>query len=172
MVLGGRVAWADAGSRQALHEVRRAREAVPRGREGSALRDDAGQSPARGIPGDSPASPFQAGIGWHCKEERLVYRVVAHLNPADCWAATKFWQQRWNVHHWTVLILAREGLLDAAIEQHSQVRRFRCRNEAAVLRHPEVLRLRLERSKSGQERAAAPLPKGAPKRVNGRWVRQ
>jgi len=92
--------------------------------------------------------PFTAGHGVMDTEEQVVYRVVTHLNPADGWASTAFWQDRYKIFHHHVLELARLHFLDAAMEEGSQVRRFRCRNEEALKADPILKRLRGRATKS------------------------
>lgn len=105
-----------------------ASKALPRDREGRPV-------DLAPIPAQSAQSPYRAGVAVRDSEEGATYRMVKHLDPREGWATTMFWQERWNIAHADVLRLVEVGLLDAAIEEGSQVRRFRCRDEHAVLHH-------------------------------------
>lgn len=187
VVVRGQVWYADREAREQLVLRQKAREALaPADRHGEPLTGMS--SPSRGVAGASAPLPFRAGVGFRCPEDRLDYRIVSFLDPAGGWATTAFWQKRWRLTHGGILELARNGLLDAAMLECSQVRRFRCRDEASVLASDVVARAALKRRREAQdtlrgdsERAGgvASSPRtspartrraGSPRRVDGRWV--
>lgn len=158
LVLGGRSHYRNAEAREA-ERLRRKREgATPRGRTGELMEER--ESPATAIPPSSPRSPFRAGTGFFCPQDRLTYRVVASLDMGGGWVTSEFFQRRWLIAHSAVLGLARAGLLDAAMLEGSAVRRYRCRDEARVLRSEPVLRAALKRRQDAQ----GPEPKRVPKK--------
>lgn len=154
IVIGGRAYYRSAEAREVERTRRRREGATPRGRDGELMAGES--SPALAIPASSPLSPFRSGTGYLCPTDRVVYRVVAELDMTSGWATTEFFQRRWLVPHAGVLGLVRAGLLDAALLEGSSVRRYRCRDEARVLRSQVVLRAALKRRQSAQV---------APKRV-------
>jgi len=84
------------------------------------------------IPPDSPDSGFRAGVPYEDDAEDVVYRIVARLNVAEGWGTGAFWMQRWGCYYADILAFVRKGWLDAAIEEGSSVKRFRCRDELRV----------------------------------------
>lgn len=107
---------------------------------------------AAAIPPDGPAAPFKAGRAYYDSTEDLVYRCVSATVSPIGWAPTEFWQDRWKIQHRDVVELARRGLLDAVVYEGSQVRRYRCRNEAA-LRQSRYFQRMCERAQSRHDRA-------------------
>jgi len=85
-----------------------------------------------GIPADSPESPFRSGVAARDRIEGIMYRIVRRLDPTDGWASTEFWQDRYKVRHRDIVLFVEMGYLDAAIEEGSQIRRYRCRNESGL----------------------------------------
>jgi hypothetical protein len=116
----------------------KASRALPRDRLGDPV------DCAQAIPPTSAQSPFVAGVTLVDKEEGLSYRCVTRLDYLDGWGVTAFWQKRWDVDHKAIVAFASAGLLDAAVEAQSQVRRYRCRDEAA-LKASEVFRRQRKR---------------------------
>lgn len=90
------------------------------------------------IPADSPASPFREGTPWQDPDTGLGFRVLARLDHLDGWGTLEHWVKRWQITYATFIELCQHGLLDCAIEAGSAVRRYRCRDEAAVLAKLEV----------------------------------
>lgn len=132
IVIRGRSTYATRDMRELERQQRLRRSGLPVGRKGT---PQEGQLVgASAIPADSPQSPFRAGVALVCEEDNVVYRVVTKLDPRDGWATTGFWQKRWKCAHADVCKLVERGLIDAAIEHGSQVRRFRCRDERLVLK--------------------------------------
>lgn len=84
------------------------------------------------IPPDSPDSPYRAGEPYFDDAEDVVYRIVSHINVAEGWGTAAFWMKRWSCYYTDLLILVRRGWLDAAIEEGSAVKRYRCRDESRV----------------------------------------
>ncbi len=149
IVIKGRSVWGSPELRQRERARARQHQSLPLGRKGT---PHEGQvlSPA-GVPADSPASPYRAGIAFECPEDRVTYRIVLRLDPREGWATSDFWQERWRCRHVDVLRLVERGLLDAAMEQGSQVRRYRCRDERMCLGSP-VLRNEARRRAEYRER--------------------
>lgn len=173
LIIAGRLRFANDTARAEARLVRRRKGEVPLDRNGQRLAEpekindgELDRDPARGIPAGSKASPFQEGIGYYDRESRIVFRVLSHLDPLAGWAPVDFYMARWGVSFAVVWRLAREGLLDCAMLQSSQVKRFRCRDESAVLRHEAVLRAALERRKERLEREYGP------KKINKGWPRK
>jgi hypothetical protein len=107
------------------------------------------------IPADSPDSPFRAGEPYHDEAEDVVYRIVSRINVAEGWGTASFWMQRWHCYYVDLLGFVRKGWLDAAIEEGSAVKRFRCRDELRVRAELDpVLHKRTEQAQ------AKPAPKG------------
>jgi hypothetical protein len=114
--------WAspDIRERDRLHKKHG--QTLPRTRGGAPVDIDP-------LPADSAWKPFAAGDAAYDVNEDVVYRVVKTLNPLEGWASSQFWQERWGVEHRDVVHLVRTGLLDAAAEEGSLYRRYRCRDE-------------------------------------------
>lgn len=106
------------------------------------------------IPASDPASPFRAGVALRDLDEELVYRVVHHLPPDGGWASTEFWQDRYKIRHRDVITFARAGFLDPAMEEASQVRRYRCRDEQRLKRDPifKKIKARAVKAKHNKKR--------------------
>lgn len=158
MVVAGRVIYSNAPRRKPASAALN----MGRDRQGNAIKLEGSESPALAMPRDRRAEPFTAGVPFACPIDRCTYRVVARLNYEEAWAPTQFWQARWRISHLGVLELARAGLLDAVIEQGSQVRRYRCRDERAVLESEPVQRaVRLRRSQhaNAAKKSKAPTRK-------------
>lgn len=83
----------------------------------------------------SPDSPFRAGAPFYDKADEITYRVVrvGGTAPLDGWRSADFWIKRWELDWPRLRILVEKGWLDAAMEEGSAVRRFRCRDEHRVL---------------------------------------
>lgn len=107
---------------------------------------------ARAIPPTSPASPFRAGVALWDREERVSYRCVSNLDPLLGWAPTDFWQRRWGVDHKSVIAFVEHGYLDAAVLEHSQVKKYRCRDEYA-LKQTEAWKKARRRAASAKQNA-------------------
>lgn len=97
--------------------------------------------------------PFRDGTPWTDPETGLVYRVLPRLDGPEGWATTGFWQGRWSIDHGGVLLLAREGLLDAALESGTAIRKYRARDERITLASEPMARIRarLARARTPQE---------------------
>lgn len=80
---------------------------------------------------DVNEAPFREGEAFFDVEEQIEFRVVNanRLRPADGWGTGPFWCKRWKCTGKTLRDLVLRGMLDAAMEVDSQVRRFRCRDE-------------------------------------------
>lgn len=90
------------------------------------------------IPADSPDSPFRAGVPYTDPEDKITYRVVAKLDLREGWGTAAFWMARYHVT-WDVLVeWVERGWLDAAMEQGSPTKRFRCRDEGRLLAYLDV----------------------------------
>jgi len=96
------------------------------------LRRDGQPCDGTPIPADSPDSPFRAGEPYEDEAEDVVYRVVSRLNIAEGWGTAAFWVRRWSCSYVDLLSYVRMGWVDAAIEEGSSVKRFRCRDELRV----------------------------------------
>ena len=79
-------------------------------------------------------APWRAGVPIFDRQDQLEYRCVGRgvLNPLEGWATAGFWQKRWGISRAALLELARRGWIDAAAEEGSAIRRFRCRDERMV----------------------------------------
>lgn len=168
MVLRGRVWWQDNEARAAAKLAAKQATAIPLDRQGQLV------PPA---PIAAPRIPaFRAGIPWTDPAEQVTYRVVVHVDPLGGWVSSAFLQERWLVGHREILQLARARLIDAVMAQASQVRWFRIRDEAEVLRSDPVLRCVLKRRRAvqgqGNDGRAQAQAAGArrPRRKDGRWV--
>lgn len=168
IVLQGRNYWRDADAIAQDRAVVKQATAFPRDRQGQPV------SPA---PIARPRVPaFRAGIPWTDPAEQVTYRVVAHVDPLGGWVSSAFLQERWLVGHREILQLARAGLVDAVMAQASQVRWFRIRDEAEILRSDPVLRCTLKRQRAvqggGHDGRAQAQAAGArrARRKDGRWV--
>ena len=86
------------------------------------------------IPAHSTQSQFREGEAWTCPQDGITYRVVGRgrLKPADGWGRMEFWLDRYRAMTDDIEILIERGLLDAAIEAQSPVKRYRCRDEERV----------------------------------------
>ena len=98
---------------------------VPRNRNGEII----STAP---IPSRSPQAVFRAGEAYWHPEDKVNYRIVCRLEPQDGWASSDFWQDRYKVDHRAIVKFVEMGMLDAAMEEQSQVCRFRCRDEVAL----------------------------------------
>lgn len=78
---------------------------------------------------DDPRAPFRDGTPMKDAHEDLVYRVLDSLNPLDGWASSEFWQDRYQLEHKDIVTLVQYGLMDAAVGKHSELRRYRVRDE-------------------------------------------
>ena len=164
MFLRGRLFFADGAARDAMATARRRQKEVAPSRAvalgelertSTAGREAWGEATgALAIPPSSPRSPFQAGTGYYCREDRLTYRVLQQFDPAEGWATAAFWKERWRITYGGLLQLAREGLVDALLIEGSQIRRYRCRDEARVLRSEVVLRAALLRKREARTQAS------------------
>jgi len=101
---------------------------VPRNRSGEPITD------FRVQPG-SPDAPFRAGTPFEDPEDGITYRVVREggLPPLDGWRSAAFWIKRWGIRWEEIKLLVEKGWLDAAIEEGSVARLYRCRDEHRVL---------------------------------------
>lgn len=98
--------------------------------EGKPLRAD-----GTPIPPTSPESPYRDGVPFEDEHDGVVYRVVHNLNVAEGWGTAHFWQKRWKCNFADVLHLAQAGVLDAAIESGTSLKRYRCRDESVARTH-------------------------------------
>jgi DNA-binding transcriptional ArsR family regulator len=138
VVVHGQEVWSNQDHRRLMMR--------PSAREGANVRrsrlmpDPVPIDVAGAIQPDSVDSPFRVGVGYFDSEEQVAYRVVRSgmINWTDGWATIAFWRNRWKLSVEEVFRLTRAGLLDAAMEDCSQVRRYRCRDEQKVLAHPVV----------------------------------
>ncbi len=159
MFLRGKLFFADAGARKQMALARKTSHAVaPAQLPGVRLEElehestEGREAYARAtgalpILPASPASPFRDGTGYFCREDRLTYRVLASFDPTQGWAPAQFWKDRWLITYGGLLQLAREGLVDAILLEGSQIRRYRCRDEARVLRSAVVVKEALARKR-------------------------
>lgn len=129
IVIRGGTWWGSPEFHRGRRESANAQRAVPFARRPT--RDMPGEMVDLAPVNDAPTR-LVAGLSFRCPEDDVVYRIVPRLDPSDGWAPTEFWQKRWDCRHSDVLSLVRRGLLDAAITEGSQVRRYRCRDEAQV----------------------------------------
>lgn len=145
IVIKGRAWWGSPELREHDRIRRKRAQAVPHGRKDT---DREGQLVGAGaIAPTSAESPFREGASFRCEEDKVTYRVVRHLDPTQGWATSGFWQDRWRCKHHEVLALVERGLLDAAMEHGSQVRRYRCRDERLVLKSPVMATVERRRAK-------------------------
>lgn len=112
----------------ASRDYRPKRDTTPRRRDGSII-DDERVDPL------SADSPFRAGSPFYDQADELEYRAVRQgaLNPVEGWRTADFWIARWKTDWPTMRTLVQRGWLDAAIEEQSAVKRFRCRDEHRVI---------------------------------------
>lgn len=121
VILRGQAMWASRDYRPAL-------DRTPRRRDGSVIDDE------RVLP-DSPDSPFRAGVPYYDADDVIEYRAVRAqaLDPRSGWRTADFWLDRWSTEWKTLRALVERGWLDAAIEEGTATKRFRCRDESRVL---------------------------------------
>ena len=83
------------------------------------------------VPADSAESPFREGEAWTDPEDGLTYRVLGWkaLDPKQGWGSLSFWLRRWKTTPGQIYRLVELGILDAAMEVNSALKRFRCRDE-------------------------------------------
>lgn len=88
----------------------------------------------RAIPPDHPSSPYREGVPVHDPEDDVVYRRVsrAAVRADPTWVRLGFWTQRWGCRPADVHDFCRRGLVDAAYEDGTHAKLFRCRDERAV----------------------------------------
>ena len=82
----------------------------------------------------TPDSPFRAGVPRYDSDDDLTYRIVSPkvLDPRQGWATAGFWLERWKCSWAQLKTLVEMAWVDAAIEQNSAIKRFRCRDETRV----------------------------------------
>lgn len=98
---------------------------------------------------EDPRSLFRLGIPFHDTTDDVVYRVVGpRVFDSDDWAPLKFWCDRYFMRTETFFLLCRMGMVDAAIEEHSQARRYRVRDDAAVKAWVAAKRAEVEAEKA------------------------
>jgi hypothetical protein len=175
MVLKGQVLWQDAAAREATKVRAKQRTAVPLDRNKEPLCKCSTGFVCSIHRQTKALKPFRAGVAFLDEFEQVVYRVIDHVGPHEGWVSSEFLQKRWRVTHKEILQLARAYLIDAVMAAGSQVRFYRARDEAAVLRSDPVLRCALKRKHAVQGSgsdgvvAQAPSRARAPRRVDGRW---
>jgi hypothetical protein len=85
------------------------------------------------IPVWSPESPFRDGYAWRCPDDQVNYRIVKKINIQEGWGTAAFWMERYGV---TTFNYVREwverGWLDAALQEGSPTKRYRCRDERKI----------------------------------------
>jgi hypothetical protein len=91
---------------------------------------------------------LRAGIPYKCPDEEIEYRVINRCNPQERWASTEFWQQHLRVSHKGLIRLVKRGWFDAAIEEGSKVRRYRCRDERKMKESWDWRKLRMDQKKA------------------------
>jgi len=91
--------------------------------------------PHETIDPESYHAPFRDGEGWTDPDDDITYRIVRKglLDPAQGWGTIDFWLERYNCQVNALHAMCERGMLDAAIEEGSVVKRFRCRDETRVL---------------------------------------
>lgn len=112
------------------------------------------------IPASSADSPYRAGIPFVDTHDDVVYRVVHRLNISEGWGTAHFWMKRWGCMYSDILGFVRLGWLDAAIEEGSSVKRFRCRDEHRVLaslQEREARRSAIAAERSAKRQAKPPV---------------
>lgn len=119
--INGRIAWASPD-----FQVRRKRVPVELDENGELV------DFVSAVPPNPKSVRFLPGTNWTSPDSGLVYRVVAHLDPAQGWATTAFWQDRWSLDHRAIVALALAGILEPAIEHGTWVPRYRCCSEEAA----------------------------------------
>lgn len=127
IIVNGKVRFAD-------REFYEERNAARRRSKDFAVDKDGMPVGALAVAPDDPRSPFRAGVNVTDEDEGINYRVVRHLDPKDGWATSEFWQKRWGIRHTQLIKLVAAYLVDAACEEGSRVRRYRCRDEARLLK--------------------------------------
>jgi hypothetical protein len=72
---------------------------------------------------------------YYDQAEELEYRAVriGALDPTQGWRTADFWLARWKTDWKTLRTLVQRGWVDAAIEEQSATKRFRCRDENRVI---------------------------------------
>lgn len=103
------------------------------------------------IPPSSPRSPFRAGVPYDDPETGIRFRVVGpgRLPAAEGWAPAKYWLTRYGISLGQLRDLCDRGFLDAAVEERSPTRRYRCRDEGPVKAHLRETRGRKRQIYSG-----------------------
>lgn len=78
------------------------------------------------------------GVPYRDPDDGIVYRIVHRLDLREGWGTSAFWLARFHVT-WDVLVeWIERGWFDAAMEQGSPTKRFRCRDERKVLEYLEI----------------------------------
>ena len=121
VILRGQTVWVSRDYRKPL-------DRTPRRADGTIIDDE------RVLPG-SPDSPFRAGVPYYDADDEVEYRAVRAraLDPREGWRTAEFWIDRWKTDWRGLKTLVEKGWLDAAIEEGSATKRFRCRDQARVL---------------------------------------
>lgn len=100
------------------------------------------------IPPDAPQSPFRAGVPYFDADDNIHYRVVRALDPKEGWATAGFWMARWGCTFKELCYFVERGWLDAALEEKSPTKRYRCRDERPIIAHVAAVKARLQVPKS------------------------
>jgi hypothetical protein len=98
---------------------------------------------------------LRAGIPYTCPTEKVTYRVIKNCDPRERWASSEFWQNHLKVGHRGLLRLLKLGWFDAAIEEGSQARRYRCRDERKMKESWDWRKLRDDQRKAAARKMKA-----------------
>jgi hypothetical protein len=129
------------------------------------------QSSAAGIGTEEVLSPYRVGVPWYDEADGVTYRVLVRLDPMEGWAGAEFWRARWGIGYPVIYTFVNAGYVDAAMEEGTGTKRYRCRDEYALRRSAEWAAARAaiaqrkreatERQRIEQARFASPQPQAA-----------
>ena len=75
---------------------------------------------------------LRAGDHYTDPDDQVVYSVLRNLPPAEGWASLDFWLDHLRLPHKPFIRLVKHGWFNAAMEDGSEVRRYRCRDEVSM----------------------------------------
>ena len=90
------------------------------------------------------AAELTVGTPWWDKDDELTYRVVSEgrLTPEGGWATKEFWLKEFGTKWALFRELVERGIFDCAMEENTQIRRFRLLDRGKADRALEQIRAR------------------------------
>lgn len=80
------------------------------------------------------------------EDDAIYYRIVSFLDPRAGWLLAEQVMKRYAIGHGTLLMLAKTGVLDPAMEQGSPTKRYRVRDDATLRRLVADLKARMPKA--------------------------